>query len=41
MQIKHFKTRERTNDNEVMHAIASKISELEIKAVSEYLSGQP
>jgi cytochrome c553 len=41
LQIKQFNTRERTNDNEVMHAIASKMSELEIKAVSEYLSGQP
>ena len=40
-QIKQFNTRERTNDNEVMHVIASKMSELEIKAVSEYLSGQP
>ena len=40
-QIKQFNTRERTNDNEVMHAIAAKMSELEIKAVSEYLSGQP
>ena len=41
MQIKQFNTREGTNDNEVMHASASKMSELEIKAVSEYLSGQP
>jgi len=40
-QIKQFNARERTNDNEVMHVIASKMSELEIKAVSEYLSGQP
>ena len=40
-QIRQFNARERTNDNEVMHAIASKMSELEIKAVSEYLSGQP
>ena len=40
-QIRQFNTRERTNDNEVMHAIAAKMSELEIKAVSEYLSGQP
>lgn len=40
-QIKQFNTRDRTNDNEVMHAIAAKMSELEIKAVSAYLSGQP
>ena len=30
MQIKQFNTRERTNDNEVMHAVASKLTELEI-----------
>lgn len=38
-QLKQFNKRERTNDNSVMHTIASKLSELEMKAVSSYLSG--
>ena len=38
-QLKAFNKRERTNDNAVMHAIASKLSELELKAVSAYISG--
>jgi cytochrome c553 len=38
-QLKQFGKRERTNDNAVMHAIASKLSELEVKAVAAYLSG--
>jgi cytochrome c553 len=38
-QLKQFNKRERTNDNAVMHAIASKLSELEVKAVASYLSG--
>jgi len=38
-QLKEFNKRERTNDNAVMHAIASKLTELEVKAVSLYLSG--
>ncbi len=38
-QLKDFNKRERTNDNAVMHAIASKLTELEVKAVSLYLSG--
>lgn len=38
-QLKLFNKRERTNDNAVMHAIASKLSELELKAVAAYLSG--
>jgi cytochrome c553 len=38
-QIKLFNRRERSNDNAVMHAIASKLSELEVKAVAAYLSG--
>jgi len=37
-QLKLFNKRERTNDNAVMHAIASKLSELELKAVSAYIS---
>ncbi len=32
-------SRERTNDNAVMHPIASKMSPLEMAAVAEYLSG--
>ena len=33
------KKRERTNDNAVMHTVASKLTELEIKAVASYVSG--
>jgi cytochrome c553 len=36
-QLKQFNTRERTNDNAVMHAIASRLTELEVKAVAEYI----
>lgn len=39
-QLKQFDKRERTNDNAVMHAIASQMTELEMAAVAEYLSGQ-
>ena len=38
-QLEAFNKRERSNDNAVMHAIASKLSELEIKAVASYISG--
>lgn len=38
-QLKAFNKRERTNDNAVMHAIASKLTELETKAVASYISG--
>jgi cytochrome c553 len=38
-QLRQFNKRERNNDNAVMHTIASKLSELEIKAVSAYASG--
>ncbi|MBL8327418.1 MAG: cytochrome c4 [Rubrivivax sp.] len=38
-QLKAFNKRERTNDNAVMQAIASKLTELELKAVSAYISG--
>ncbi len=37
-QLRSFNKRERTNDNSIMHSIASKLTELEIKAVSEYIS---
>ena len=40
-QLKQFNKRERTNDNAVMLAIASKLSELEIKALAEYLASVP
>lgn len=39
-QLKQFNKRERTNDNAVMHAIASKMTALEMAAVAEYLSGK-
>jgi len=38
-QLKLFDKRERTNDNAVMHAVASKLTELEMKAVASYVSG--
>ena len=37
-QIKQFNKRERTNDNAVMHTIASKLTELEAHAVAEYIA---
>ena len=38
-QLKDFNKRERTNDNEVMHLVASKLTELELMALAEYISG--
>ena len=38
-QLKQFNKRERTNDNAVMHSIAVKLTELEVKAVAAYISG--
>ncbi len=38
-QLKAFNQRERTNDNAVMHSVAVKLTELELKAVASYLSG--
>jgi cytochrome c553 len=38
-QIRNFGARVRTNDNAVMHTIAAKMTEQEIRAVAEYLSG--
>ncbi len=38
-QLKEFNKRARTNDNSVMHTIASKLTELEIVSVSVYLGG--
>ncbi len=38
-QLKAFDKRQRTNDNAVMHMIASKLTEFEMKAVASYISG--
>lgn len=40
-QLRQFNTRERTNDNAVMHGIANRLTELESKSVAAYLSGLP
>lgn len=39
IQLKEFNKRVRNNDNAIMHMIASKLSELETKAVSVYIGG--
>lgn len=38
-QLKEFGNRARNNDNAVMHSIASKLTELEVKAVASYIGG--
>ena len=38
-QLRDFNKRVRTNDNRIMHAIASRMTEAEMKAVAAYLSG--
>ncbi|MEW5964785.1 MAG: c-type cytochrome [Pseudomonadota bacterium] len=38
-QLKEFNKRARTNDNAIMHTIATKLTELEIVSVSVYLGG--
>jgi cytochrome c553 len=38
-QIRNFGARVRSNDNAMMHTIAAKMTEAEIRAVAEYLSG--
>jgi cytochrome c553 len=38
-QLKNFGNRERTNNNAVMHTVAAGMTEDEILAVAEYLSG--
>lgn len=38
-QLTEFNKRERTNDNAIMHSIAAKLTELEMKAVSVYIGG--
>jgi len=40
-QLKDFNKRARTNDNEVMHLVASKLTELELMAVAQYISSLP
>lgn len=40
-QVKEFTQRRRTNDNEVMHAVAQKLTAMETRAVAEYLSSLP
>ena len=37
-QLRQFNKRERTNDNAIMHTVASKLSELEAHAVAEYVA---
>ena len=37
-QLRSFNKRERTNDNAIMHSIASKLTELEVKGVAMYIS---
>lgn len=39
IQLRSFNERERTNDNDIMHSIASLLTELEIKAVAAYIGG--
>lgn len=39
-QLKQFNSRERNNDNAVMHAIVSKMTALEMAAVAQYLGGK-
>jgi len=37
-QLRQFNKRERSNDNAVMHAVASRLTELEAHAVAEYIA---
>ena len=39
IQLQEFNQRKRTNDNAIMHSIASKLTELEIEALARYISG--
>ncbi len=38
-QLVEFNNRKRNNDNAIMHSVAEKLTELEIQAVSNYVSG--
>ena len=40
-QLKDFNQRTRTNDNDAMHLVASRLTEMETKAVADYLSQLP
>lgn len=40
-QLKEFNQRTRTNDNQAMHMVASRLTEFEAKAVADYLSQMP
>jgi cytochrome c553 len=40
-QLKDFNLRARSNDNQAMHLVASRLTELEAKAVTDYLSQLP
>lgn len=40
-QLRNFTQRKRTNDNEVMHSIAERLTALETRAVAEYLASLP
>ena len=40
-QLKDFNQRTLTNDNEAMHLVASRLTEMETKAVADYLSQLP
>lgn len=40
-QIREFTQRRRTNDNEVMHVIAERLTPLEARAVAQYLASLP
>jgi cytochrome c553 len=39
VQLKDFSKRERNNDNAVMHTVAAKLTELEMRAVAVYVGG--
>ena len=38
-QLQDFNERKRTNDNAIMHSVASRLTELEIEALALYISG--
>jgi cytochrome c553 len=38
-QLEDFESRKRTNDNAIMHSVASKLTELERESVALYVSG--
>jgi cytochrome c553 len=39
VQLEDFNSRKRTNDNAIMHSIASKLTDLERESVATYVSG--